>query len=242
MFCPKCGSQIADGSMFCGVCGNQMNAEQAPQQPQQFQQPMNQQYQQNNFNNGYNQPVNLSDGQGGYNMPQQASSNGSKNLIIGIVIVVLIAAVLVLGGILIFKGVKSSGGSDDDGSSKSSVATKSKLKTANSNAKLVFTTVNMEFADMLAEAGSTAELEDESSSGVVLSMDDLKNSDKIVDKAVYDALKNNGDDSGYIYYEVDQNYNVKVAQWSESRDEGIVGQYPDPETDYKEEHELGEKF
>lgn len=241
MFCPKCGSQIADGSMFCGVCGNQMSGAQAPQQDfqqPQYQQPMNQQYQQNNFNNGYNQPVNLSNGQGGYNMPQQASSNGSKNLIIGIVIVVLIAAVLVLGGILIFKGVKSAGGSDDDGSSKSSIATKSKLKTANSNAKLVFTTVNNELADSIAEG----RLPDLPNSGVVVSIDDLKDSDNEIDKAIYNSMKDNGDDSGYVYYEVDQDYNVKVAQWSESRDEGIVGQYPDPETDYKEKHEIGEKF
>ena len=36
MFCPKCGSQCADGEAFCGVCGNPLNAQQsAPEQPQQ---------------------------------------------------------------------------------------------------------------------------------------------------------------------------------------------------------------
>jgi type IV pilus assembly protein PilA len=147
--------------------------------------------------------------------------------------------VIVLGGILIFKGVKSAGGSDDDGSSKSSIATKSKLKTANSNAKLVFTTANNEMADMIAEGKLP---EGEYTSGVVLSIDDLESSDKAIDKALYDALKDSGLDECYVYYEVDQNYNITMAQWSESRDEGIVGQYPDPETDYKEKHEIGEKF
>ncbi len=34
MFCPKCGSQCAEGEAFCGVCGNPMNAPQsAPEQP-----------------------------------------------------------------------------------------------------------------------------------------------------------------------------------------------------------------
>ncbi|MBP5294482.1 MAG: zinc-ribbon domain-containing protein [Lachnospiraceae bacterium] len=45
MFCPKCGSQVADGASFCPVCGNPLNtmptrsAEPAPNTYQQYQQP-----------------------------------------------------------------------------------------------------------------------------------------------------------------------------------------------------------
>lgn len=46
MFCSKCGTQFADGSAFCPICGTPVNA--APQQPQQpvYQQPVQPQYQQ----------------------------------------------------------------------------------------------------------------------------------------------------------------------------------------------------
>lgn len=49
MFCPNCGSQIADGSAFCPNCGAQFGV---PQQPQ-YQQPVQQPYQQPQ----YQQPV-----------------------------------------------------------------------------------------------------------------------------------------------------------------------------------------
>ena len=45
MFCPKCGSQVADGASFCPACGNPLNvmptrsAEPAPNTYQQYQQP-----------------------------------------------------------------------------------------------------------------------------------------------------------------------------------------------------------
>lgn len=39
MFCPKCGTQVADGVLFCRKCGAQLGAA----QPQQYQQPAYQQ-------------------------------------------------------------------------------------------------------------------------------------------------------------------------------------------------------
>ncbi|MCM3870049.1 MAG: TIGR00266 family protein [Pyrinomonadaceae bacterium] len=35
MICPKCGTQLADGSSFCGKCGNRLGASDAPPTPQQ---------------------------------------------------------------------------------------------------------------------------------------------------------------------------------------------------------------
>ncbi|MBQ4001562.1 MAG: zinc ribbon domain-containing protein [Lachnospiraceae bacterium] len=67
MFCPKCGSQVADGASFCPACGNPLNAmptrsaEPAPNTYQQYQQPAPQyqqpapQYQQPALQ--YQQPV-----------------------------------------------------------------------------------------------------------------------------------------------------------------------------------------
>lgn len=136
MFCSKCGSQIADGSAFCPVCGQAAAAGAPPvqqaqpqyqqvqqpqfqqpqyqqpqqqfQQPQQqFQQPQYQQPQQQFQQPAFNNPA-------GYQMPQQAAvqPGSNKNLIIGIVVIVAVIAAIVVSIILL--GDKKSGGKDDD--------------------------------------------------------------------------------------------------------------------------------
>jgi len=35
MFCPHCGKEIADGSVFCGACGSSITLQEAPVQPAQ---------------------------------------------------------------------------------------------------------------------------------------------------------------------------------------------------------------
>lgn len=52
---------------------------------------------------------------------------------------------------------------------------------------------------------------------------------------------------GSVYWEIDNNKNVTVVQWSELAAEYsdtpcIVGQYPDPETSAENFHKIGTKF
>lgn len=111
---------------------------------------------------------------------------------------------------------------------------KSKLKTANSNAKLVFTTVNNEAADMLVEGTSVTGSASQSSAVQVNSLkkpDPTTAVDKLAN-AVYNALKDNGDGAGYCLYIVNADGSVNFAQWcdvnSTSGSTGVLGQYPNP--------------
>lgn len=113
---------------------------------------------------------------------------------------------------------------------------KSKLKTANSNAKLVFTTVNNEAADMLVEGTSVtsdASMKVASSKGNEIKENfggtDGTAKAKLA-SAVWNALKDNGDGAGYCVYVLGDDGNVKFAQWSdvENPTGGVLGQYPDP--------------
>lgn len=117
---------------------------------------------------------------------------------------------------------------------------KSKLKTANSNAKLVFTTVNNEAADLIVD-GKEGSISATASPVAVSSLDDLK----VLEKAVKKALSDNGDAAGYVYWTIDDNTkNVKLAQWSsaDSSTDTIVGQWPNPTSDYDTLHKIGTSF
>lgn len=110
---------------------------------------------------------------------------------------------------------------------------KSKLKTANSNAKLVFTTVNNEAADLLVN-GETVGSGDGQTTAVNIKTDlgaltGTTTADKL-GKAVFEALKDNGNGAGYCVYSIGTSGNVEYAQWSdvENPTSGVLGQYPDP--------------
>lgn len=110
---------------------------------------------------------------------------------------------------------------------------KSKLKTANSNAKLVFTTVNNEAADMLVEGTSVTSTASQSGEVEVKSLQNTNTDAKSkLANAVYNALKDNGDGAGWCLYMVNDDGSVKFAQWcdvkSASGSTGVLGQYPDP--------------
>ena len=113
---------------------------------------------------------------------------------------------------------------------------KSKLKTANSNAKLVFTTVNNEAADMLVEGTSVtsdASMKVTSSKGNKIKENFGGTGDTAKAKlasAVWNALKDNGNGAGYCVYVLGDDGNVTFAQWSdvENPTGGVLGQYPDP--------------
>lgn len=111
---------------------------------------------------------------------------------------------------------------------------KSKLKTANSNAKLVFTTVNNEAADMLVEGTSVtsdASMKVTSSKGNKIKENFGGTDDTAKAKlasAVWNALKDNGDGAGYCVYVLGDDGNVTFAQWSDNPTGGVLGQYPNP--------------
>lgn len=110
---------------------------------------------------------------------------------------------------------------------------KSKLKTANSNAKLVFTTVNNEAADMLVEGTSVTDSASQSDAVEVKSLQNTNTDAKSkLANAVYNALKDNGDGAGCCLYIVNADGSVNFAQWcdvkSSSTAKGVLGQYPNP--------------
>lgn len=110
---------------------------------------------------------------------------------------------------------------------------KSKLKTANSNAKLVFTTVNNEAADMLVEGTSVTGSASQSDAVEVKSLQNTNTDAKSkLANAVYNALKDNGDGAGCCLYIVNADGSVNFAQWcdvnSSSTAKGVLGQYPNP--------------
>lgn len=110
---------------------------------------------------------------------------------------------------------------------------KSKLKTANSNAKLVFTTVNNEAADMLVEGTSVTDSDSQSGAVEVKNLQNTNTDAKSkLANAVYNALKDNGDGAGYCLYIVNADGSVNFAQWcdvsSSSDAKGVLGQYPNP--------------
>lgn len=121
---------------------------------------------------------------------------------------------------------------------------KSKLKSANSNAKLVFTTVNNQAADLVVEG--TVVNDSNSVTSAVIS--DWSSESDALKKAVYDALKSNGNGAGACAYSIDTSGNVEWAQWANTVN-GVaptgavmLGQYPDPETDPDATHAIGTKF
>lgn len=110
---------------------------------------------------------------------------------------------------------------------------KSKLKTANSNAKLVFTTVNNEAADMLVEGTSVTGSASQSGAVEVKSLQNTNTDAKSkLANAVYNALKDNGDGAGYCLYIVNADGSVNFAQWCDVNSsytaKGVLGQYPNP--------------
>lgn len=116
---------------------------------------------------------------------------------------------------------------------------KSKLKTANSNAKLVFITVNNEASDLIVD-GNEGKISAQDVVAVSSLPDDATHP---LQGAVKKALKDNGNNAGYVYWTIDGT-TITRAQWS-SADEStdtIVGQWPDPTSDYDTLHKIGTSF
>ena len=112
------------------------------------------------------------------------------------------------------------------------------FRSANSNAKIVFNTVNAVVTDMQCEG---KDIDVQSCTAVVDCTAEPDESKKL-EKAVHDALNVNGDNAGYAFWIAGEDGRYKLAQWcdtSSPRSKGIVGQYPDPA---KNVDELPENF
>lgn len=119
---------------------------------------------------------------------------------------------------------------------------KSKLKTANSNAKLVFTTVNNEASDLIVDGNESKITAQDVVAVSGLSTDTTNDP---LQAAVNKALKDNGNNAGYVFWEIDSTTkNVTLAQWSsaDGSTSTIVGQWPDPTSDYDTLHTIGKSF
>lgn len=116
---------------------------------------------------------------------------------------------------------------------------KSKLKSANSNAKLVFTTVSGCCADLTADGKMT-----DITTGTLAAtaVNSLSTTNKLQD-AVKTAMSDNGSGAGAVAWNVGADYKVKWAQWADTTSGSqLVGQYPNPETNPDTMHTLGTSF
>ncbi len=114
---------------------------------------------------------------------------------------------------------------------------KAKLKTANSNAKLVYTTINNAAADMVTDGNLSA-----LSSGVATNAVASLSGAPGVGDLVYKALSDNGEAAGAVAWEIGANQNIQWAQWADNNDTTngqILGQYPNPNANYTKTFKLG---
>lgn len=106
---------------------------------------------------------------------------------------------------------------------------KSRLKTANSNAKLVFQTA----ANVAAEketAGTPLSSSDDLA-GVDFGSMTAAPSGSDVQVAIYNALKDNGKGAGVVWLTFGGDGNPTMSHWTKTTTDKMVGQYPNPTDD-----------
>ena len=113
---------------------------------------------------------------------------------------------------------------------------KSRMRTANSNAKLVFTTVNNMASDKVADGDSVDAI---APSGAVSGYKGKSG----LEGAIWEALKDNGENgAGYVrgsFNPNDENAeNWMQWQTNDSTDNQITGQWPNPPKDVKKSEDL----
>ena len=109
---------------------------------------------------------------------------------------------------------------------------KSRMRTANSNAKLVFEQVNNMASDKVADGDAVKKL---GPTGII-AVKSYKGSSNALEAAVWDALKDNGESgAGYVAIEFDPNKKdaVNWCQWqtNETAASQITGQWPNAPKD-----------
>lgn len=110
---------------------------------------------------------------------------------------------------------------------------KSKQMSANSNAKMLFTSVATKIADLISEG------KDFPTGTYTFKIEDSDKSDP-VQAYIYENFSYMEDDMGEVYYVIDNEGNVELAQWR--ADSGsVIGQYPNPiDADDSDSAEWGE--
>ena len=122
---------------------------------------------------------------------------------------------------------------------------KSKLKSANSNAKLVYTTASGCVTDLISE-GKVGDVKAET----IIAKLPLKSNwsgystkNTALCDAVDTAMADNGSASGAVSFEINAKKKVAWAQWADADDaKELIGQYPNPETDPDATHTFGQSF
>ena len=103
---------------------------------------------------------------------------------------------------------------------------KSKLKSANMNAKNAFNALNAAVTDLNCDGNLDQIIRH--SPIAVLSL----NSSDTLENTVKESLKDNGINSGYVCWDITADYHVSCVQWCDQIGAvSYVGQYPNPATD-----------
>ena len=119
---------------------------------------------------------------------------------------------------------------------------KSKLKSANSNAKLVYTTVNGALSDLVAD-GKVAQVSSESFNHALPINQGNSGTNHELKAAIDTAMADNGSSSGAVAYFISSQKKIIWAQWADATGATeLIGQYPNPETDPDATHTFGQSF
>ncbi|WP_124100999.1 prepilin-type N-terminal cleavage/methylation domain-containing protein [Ruminococcus sp. Marseille-P6503] len=101
---------------------------------------------------------------------------------------------------------------------------KSRLKTANTNAKTVFTAVQNACQEAETEGAPLGEGDGINSATEVTEPSD---DTQPVMTAVFNALQDNGDELGFVLVTIDDDTGgCELAQWAQTEDDTMIGQYP----------------
>jgi type IV pilus assembly protein PilA len=118
---------------------------------------------------------------------------------------------------------------------------KSKLKSANSNAKLVYTTVNGALSDLVAD-GKVADVHSELINSA-LPINRTSGNNVPLCNAIDTAMADNGSSSGAVACFISAQKKIVWAQWADATGATeLIGQYPNPETDPDATHTFGTSF
>ena len=112
-------------------------------------------------------------------------------------------------------------------------------KTSNTNAGIVFNIITQAVTDLAAE-NKIADISTKHVGPVAIK--DLDETDAL-QKAVKSELKIKGITDGYVAWDINNTtLKPEYTQWADSTEDGIVGQYPNPETDAKNLHRIGSQY
>ncbi len=108
---------------------------------------------------------------------------------------------------------------------------KSRMRTANSNAKLVFESINNMASDKVADGDKVSKI-----TAKQAAVSSYKSSTDVLEKAVWEALKDNGENgAGYVSLEYEPNKKdaVNWVQWqtNDAETDQITGQWPNAPKD-----------